>query len=76
MLTTQAPALVVLEKIFSNYKPMADIDAHGVWSIWTTQAWLAGFMKGTTIHCYMYIQNIEAVGLIVSEKIFFLFLPL
>ena len=50
---------------------MADIDAPGAWSIWTPGAWLAGFMKGTIKHCY--IQNIEALGLVVSEKIFFIY---
>ena len=29
-------------------------------------AWLAQFIMGTTKHCY--IQNIEALGLLVSEK--------
>ena len=50
---------------------MADIDAPGALSIWTPGAWLAGFMKRTTKHCY--IQNIEALGLVVSEKIFLWF---
>ena len=36
----------------------------------TTGAWLAGFIKRTTIHCY--IQNMKTLGLVVSEKIFFL----
>ena len=30
---------------------------------------LAGFIKRTTIHCY--IQNMKGLGLVVSEKIFF-----
>ena len=30
---------------------------------------LTGFMKGTIKHCY--IQNIAALGLVVSEKYFF-----
>ena len=34
----------------------------------TPGAWLAGFIKRTTIHCY--IQNMKALGLVVSEKIF------
>ena len=59
-------ALVALdEKTFYHSKPVADIDTHRAWSIWTTGAWLAGFKKGTTKHCY--IQNIEALGLLVSE---------
>ena len=54
---------------------MADIDTPGAWSIWTQGAWLAGFMKGTTKYCY--IQIIEALGLVVSEKkLFLMFFPL
>ena len=41
----------------------------------TPGAWLAGFTKRITTHCY--IQNIKALGLVVSEKNFFLcFFPL
>ena len=62
MLNIQALALLVSEKkIFPHCKLMADIDAPG--------AQLAGFMKGTTKHCYM--QNIKAPGPVVSEKIFY-----
>ena len=32
---------------------------------------VAGFIKRTTIHCY--IQNMKALGLVVSEKIFLCF---
>ena len=32
---------------------------------------LAGFIKRSTIHCYT--QNMKAQGLVVSEKIFFMF---
>ena len=40
----------------------------------TLGAWLAGFIKRTTTHCY--IQNMKALGLVVSEKkIFFMFFP-
>ena len=35
---------------------------------------LAGFIKRTTIHCYT--QNMKALGLVVSVKIFFMFFPL
>ena len=37
-------------------------------------AWLAGFIKGTTKHCYT--QNIKDMGLMVSEKknFFYVFL--
>ena len=37
-------------------------------------AWLAGFIKRNTIHCYT--QNMKALGLVVSEKkIFLKFFP-
>ena len=47
-----------------------------VWGgVWTPGAWLAGFIKRTTIHCYTI--NMKALGLVVSEKkIFFMFFPL
>ena len=35
----------------------------------TPGAWLLGFIKRTTTHCYT--QNIKALGLVVSEKMFF-----
>ena len=39
----------------------------------TQGAWLAGFIKGTTIHCYT--QNIKALDFMISErKIFMAFL--
>ena len=47
---------------------MADSDTPWAWPIWTPGAWLAGFVKGITKHCYT--QNIKALGLMVSEKIF------
>ena len=37
----------------------------------TPGAWLAGFIKRTTICCYL--QNMKALGLVVSEKIFLSF---
>ena len=41
----------------------------------TPGAWLAGFIKKTTTHCY--IQNMKALGLVVSEKkIFFHVFPM
>ena len=50
---------------------MADNDAPGcVWSVWTPGARFAGFIKRTFILCN--IQNMKAIGLVVSEKIFFL----
>ena len=33
---------------------------------WTPGAWLAGFIKRTTIHCYT--QNMKALGLVLSKK--------
>ena len=77
MLNTKALALVVLEKkIFSIISLQQILMPPGAraWSLWTPGAWLAGFMKGTTKHCY--IQNIEALGLVISEKIFFMFFPI
>ena len=53
---------------------MADNDAPGTWSIWTPGSQLAGIIKGLTKHCFT--QNINALGLIVSEKIFFTFFPI
>ena len=50
---------------------MADNDAPGVSPIWTPGSGLAGIMKGLTKHCYT--QNIKALGLMVSEKIFLCF---
>ena len=42
---------------------MVHNDAAGAWPIQTPGAWLAGFMKGITNHCYT--QNIKALGLMV-----------
>ena len=45
------------------------------WPLWTPGARLAGFIKSTTIHCY--IQNMKALCLVVSaKKIYFMFFPL
>ena len=41
-------------------------DAPGTGPVWTPGAWLAGFIKRTTIYCYW--QNMKALGLVVSEK--------
>ena len=49
-------------------------DAPGACPVWTPGAWLAGFIKRTTIHCYK--QNMKALGLVVSEMKIFLFFPL
>ena len=53
------------KKIFScisHYKAMADNDAHETGPVWTPGARLAGFIKRTTIHCY--IQNLKSMGAI------------
>ena len=38
--------------LYLYYKPLADNDAIWAWPIWTPGAWLAGFIKGITKHCY------------------------
>ena len=43
-------------------------DAPGARPVCTPGVRLAGFIKRTTIHCYT--QNMKALGLVVSEKIF------
>ena len=48
---------------------MADNDAPGAWPIWTPGSGLAEIIKGLTKHCFT--QSIKALGLMVSEKIFF-----
>ena len=53
---------------------MADNDAPGAWPILTPGSQLAGIIKGLTKHCFT--QNIKALGLMVSEKIFFTFFPI
>ena len=50
---------------------MADIHHPGARPFWTPETWLAGFVKGTTRHCYT--QNIKALGFGVSERKIFLF---
>ena len=59
---------MVSEKIFLCFSH----DAPWSGPVWTPGAWLAGFIarfiKRTTIHCYK--QNMKALGLVVSEKIF------
>ena len=49
---------------------MVDNDMPGAWPVWTPGASLAGFIKRKTIHCC--IQNMKALGLVVSEKKIFL----
>ena len=53
---------------------MADNDVPGAWPIWTPGSRLAGIIKGLTKHCFT--QNIKALGLMVSEKIFLRFFPI
>ena len=52
--------------MFSYSKSMENIDIK-----FDARAQLAQFIMGTTKHCY--IQNIEALGLLVSGKIFLVF---
>ena len=47
-------------------------DAPGAGPVWTPGARLAGYIKRTTIHCY--IQNMKALGLVaLEENIFYVF---
>ena len=50
---------------------MADNDAPRALPIWTPGSRLAGIIKGLTKLCFT--QNIKALGLMVSEKIFCVF---
>ena len=68
----KALGLVVSEKIFLCFphcKSMGANDLRGG-PFLTPGAWLAGFIKRTTICCY--IQNMKALDLVVSEKKIFL----
>ena len=49
-------------------------DAPVACPVWTPGAWLAGFIKRTTIHCYK--QNMKALGLVVSEQKNFYVFPI
>ena len=49
-----------------HYMSMVDNDMAGAWPVGTPGAWLAGFIKRTTIHCY--IQNMKGLGLVIWEK--------
>ena len=69
----KALGLVVSEKkiflCFPHYKSIGANDPP-VGPFLTPGAWLAGFIKRTTICCYL--QNMKALGLVVSEKKIFL----
>ena len=52
---------------------MADNDTPWAWPLKTPGAWLAGFMKGITNHCYT--QNINTLAFKISEKKIFLCFP-
>ena len=56
--------------MFPPYKTMADNDTSGAWPIWTPGSRLAGIILGLTKHCFT--QNIKALGLLVSDRKFFL----
>ena len=57
--------------MFSQCKSMGINDTRGR-AIFTPRASMAGFIKRTTILCY--IQNMKALGLVVLEKkIFYVF---
>ena len=60
--------------MFFPILPMADNDALRAWPIWTPGSRLAGIIKGLTKHGFT--QNIKALGLMVSEKIFFTGFPI
>ena len=55
---------------FPHCMSMGDNDPWGG-AFLTPGAWLAGFIMRTTTHCY--IQNMKALGLVVSEKKIFMF---
>ena len=60
--------MVLEKKIFLCFSH----DTPGAGPVWTPGARLAGFIKRNTIHCYK--QNMKALGLVVSEKFFYVLL--
>ena len=70
----KALGLVVFEKkIFFFFFPIVslwELMTPGAGPFLTPGAWSAGFIKRTTTHCY--IQNMKALGFVVSEKKIFL----
>ena len=75
----KALGLVVSEKkIFIMFFPFPIVNlwelmTPGEWPFLTPGAWLIGFIKRITTHSY--IQTMKALGLVVSEKILFMFFP-
>ena len=49
-----------------HFKSSDELRTPGAGPFLTLGAWLAGFIKRTTTHCYM--QNMKVLGLVVSEK--------
>ena len=74
----KALGLVVSEKkiflCFSHCMSMGANDPPGAGPFLTPGAWLAGFIKRTTTHCY--IQNMKALGIVVWEKKIFYVFPM
>ena len=73
----KALGLVVSEKkIFYAFPIVSlwELMTPRVWPLLTPGAWLARFIKRTTIHCF--IQNMKALGLVVSEKKCFFVFPM
>ena len=74
----KALGLVFLQKkIFLRFShnsprvwPVWELMTSGAGPFLTPGAWLAGFIRRTTTHCY--IQNMKALGLVVSDKKIFL----
>ena len=65
------------EEDFFSFFPIVGLwrlSTPGAWPNLTPGAWLAQFMKRTISHCH--IQNIKAVGPVVSEKKIFEFFSL
>ena len=69
--------MVSEKKIFLVFFPIVGLwrlSTPGAWPNLTPGVWLAQFMKRTISHCH--IQNIKAVGPVVSEKKIFEFFSL
>ena len=71
----KAQGLVVSEKkIFLCFTHDPPPPTYAAGPVWTPGSRLAGFIKMITIHCYT--QNMEALGLVVSEKKIFYAFPI